>query len=249
VWILLVVFLGWAPPLAARQQQAAPAMRFRVVASYPHDTASFTQGLLYLNGKLFESAGLYGRSDIRLSDLATGKVLARQPLAPTLFAEGLARIGQRLYQLTWRSGIGIVYRLPFLKPVAQFSFAGEGWGLAYDGRALIASDGSATLRFIDPDSFRVIRRLTVRDAGRPIDQLNELEYIEGALFANIWRQPRIARIDPASGRVTGWLQLGVLYTPVLPANVLNGIAWDPQQRRLLVTGKRWPRIYALELLP
>ncbi len=252
LWLFSVLLAALAWPVCvfpAQAQLQAPNIRYQVVASYPHDTTSYTQGLLYLDGKLFESSGLYGRSDVHMSDLESGKVLARKAVPPQWFGEGLARIGQRLYQLTWQAGTGIIYRLPFLTRVAQFHYQGQGWGLAYDGQALVMSNGSATLKFIDPRSFAILRTIEVKDGDSPIDQLNELEYVDGALFANVWHESRIARIDPGSGRVTGWLQLGDLYTSGQFSNVMNGIAWDPLQRRLLVTGKRWPQVFALELLP
>ena len=226
-----------------------PNLSYEVIASYPHDSDSFTQGLVFLNGKIFESAGRYGHSDVRMADLKTGKVLARQEVPRKWFAEGLARIEQRLYQLTWKAGIGIIYRLPFLKPVGQFQYSGEGWGLAYNDQHLIMSDGTGTLRFLDPRTFAVVRTLKIRAGERSIDQLNELEVVEGVLFANIWGASRIARIDLSSGQVTGWLELESLYTPQGRVNVLNGIAWDPENKLLLVTGKFWPRVYALKLMP
>ncbi len=254
--IPIVAFVGWVGLVSVSLAQTQPAtvsgipnLSYQVIASYPHDSDSFTQGLLFLNGKIFESAGRYGHSDVRMADLKTGKVLARQEVSQKWFAEGLARIDQRLYQLTWKAGIGIIYRLPFLKAVGQFKYSGEGWGLAFNDQHLVMSDGTDTLRFLDPRTFAVVRTLKVQANGRSVDQLNELEVVEGVLFANIWGASRIARIDLKSGQVTGWLELEGLYKPKRRANVLNGIAWDPVKKHLLVTGKFWPKVYALNLVP
>lgn len=239
LWLLL-----GAAALAA----PAPEIEWRLIASHRHDSAAFTQGLVLHDGVLFESTGRYGRSELRRVHPASGRVLARRRLAPELFGEGLALVGDHLYQLTWRAGRGFVYRAADLAPVAGFRYPGEGWGLAFDGRHLYMSDGSATLRVLDPDGFRERGRVSVHDDGAPVARLNELEFADGHLYANVWRSDRIARIDPASGRVTGWLDLTGLLNPLwIGADVLNGIAWDAQRRQLWVTGKLWPRIFVLEL--
>ncbi|MCB9544163.1 MAG: glutaminyl-peptide cyclotransferase [Myxococcales bacterium] len=221
-----------------------------ILARYPHDPAAFTQGLVYDGGLLYESTGLRGESTVRIVRLETGAVLRRHDLAARYFGEGLARVDDRLVQLTWQSGEGFVYDRATLAPIGGFAYAGEGWGLAFDGARLVMSDGTARLRFLDPDSYAEIGDVTVRDAGRPVERLNELEVIDGEVFANVWFTDRIARIDPRDGRVAGWIDLSAIRPPeVRGDDVLNGIAWDAAGRRLLVTGKRWPVIYAVRLVP
>ena len=235
---------------AGVQAEPAPILGWRVVAAHPHDPQAFTQGLLMYQGRLYESTGLRGRSQLRIVEPASGRVTLRRNLEPRLFGEGLARVDDRLYQLTWQSGLGFIHRVSDLARVGQFRYPGEGWGLAYDGRRLLMSDGSASLRIVDPDGFRELSRLPVHDDGVPVGNLNELEYVRGELFANVWRTDRIARIDPGSGRVTGWLDLGGLPGPAAAgAGVLNGIAWEPGTHRLWITGKLWPRIFVITLDP
>ena len=227
----------------------APPIEYRVAVEYPHDTAAFTQGLVFARGALYESTGLRGRSSLRKVDPVTGRVVRQRRLSDRLFAEGLALVGDELIQLTWTSGRAFVLRLADFSLVREHRYSGEGWGLAYDGSRLVMSDGSATLRFRDPLTFRVERELEVREGARAIDALNELEFVEGALYANIWRSDRVARIDTASGAVTGWLDLSPIAAKERSAgrvDVANGIAWDG--RRLFVTGKLWRSVYGLELL-
>jgi glutaminyl-peptide cyclotransferase len=235
-----------ALPAAA---EPAPRLEWRVVAAHPHDRQAFTQGLLMHDGVLYESTGLRGRSTLRAVDPGSGRVLREHRLAPDLFGEGLARVGDHLYQLTWQAGRGFVYALPDLRLLGDFTYPGEGWGLAADGDVLYMSDGSDRLRVIEARSFAERRRIAVRDDGAPVARLNELELIDGVLLANVWRTDRIARIDPGSGRVTGWLDLSGLLGPLAGpgVDVLNGIAWDPRARRLWVTGKLWPRVFVLEV--
>ncbi len=227
-----------------------PQIEYRVVVEYPHDGRAFTQGLVFHRGALYESTGLHGHSSLRKVDPVTGRVVRIRRLSERLFAEGLARVGDVLYQLTWTAGRAFVLRIEDFALVREFRYQGEGWGLAFDGERLVMSDGSATLRFRDPLTFRVEREVVVREGARPVDALNELEFVDGALYANIWQSDRIARIDPARGTVTGWLDLSPLAERERGAgrvDVTNGIAWDG--RRLFVTGKFWRRIYGLELLP
>jgi len=221
----------------------------RIVASYPHDPAAFTQGLAIHAGKLYESTGQYGHSSIRRVDLATGEIEQIAPLSFSYFGEGLTILGDRIYQLTWKSQVAFVYDVTSFEIIAQKSYRGEGWGLAHDGAALIVSDGSATLRFYEPESFTVTRTLDVRDQGQPIDRLNELEFIGGEIWANVWYEDRIARISPVTGEVLAWIDLADLVprSRRSPDAVLNGIAYDRDADRLFVTGKNWPQIFEIEL--
>jgi glutamine cyclotransferase len=218
-----------------------------VVARYPHDPNAFTQGLLFHNGKLYESTGLEGRSSLRRVQIETGRVEQRHDVNGRYFAEGLALVDDKLFQLTWQDNVGFVYSLDDFRQIADFEYEGEGWGLTYDGEQLIMSDGTPTLRFINPDDFSVERTVTVTDAGRPLFDLNELEYIDGEVWANIWRDDRVVRIDPDDGRIVGWIDLGSLYpTAARPSYaVVNGIAWDPQSDRIFVTGKNWPAMFEI----
>lgn len=218
-----------------------------VVATYPHDPGAFTQGLLFHNGKLYESTGLRGQSTLRRVDIASGRVEQRRDIAPAYFAEGLALVDDRLYQLTWQLGTAFVYERDSFRPVETFRYTGEGWGLTYDGELLIMSDGTPTLRFVDPEDFSVARTVTVTDQGEPQRNLNELEYIDGEVWANIWLEDRIARIDPADGRIVGWIDMSALYPAERRPDdaVVNGIAWDPASDRIFVTGKLWPAIFEI----
>lgn len=229
---------------------SAPAQYgYRVLRSFPHDPQAFTQGLLFWDGRLFESIGGYGRSALREVELHSGRVLREHPLPAQLFGEGLALAEGRFIQLTWRAGLGLLYDAQTLAPAGQFRYPGEGWGLAGDGERLWQSDGSAELRLLDPRTLEETGRLEVHDGNRPVSALNELEFVEGQIYANVWGTERIAMIDPASGRVRGWLNLeGILPLPLQArADVLNGIAYDRDARRLFVTGKRWPRLFQIEL--
>jgi glutamine cyclotransferase len=226
---------------------------YRIVHTYPHDPQAFTQGLIFLDGHLYESTGLNGRSTLRMDDLETGRVLQSLPLPSKYFGEGLTDWGSTLVQLTWLDHIGFVYDRFSFRQLRTFHYDGEGWGLTHDGKDLILSDGTATLRFLDPDTFRVVRRVVVKDRGSPVTQLNELEFIHGQIYANVWLTDRIARISPTTGKVLGWIDLGGL----LPANersdpngaVLNGIAWDAAHDRLFVTGKLWPKLFEIKVVP
>ncbi len=241
------LFAGAPSPAAA--DAPAPVIPWRLVAAYPHDPQAFTQGLLLHDGVLYESTGLRGRSELRAVDPASGRVLRRRPLDPTLFGEGLARVGEHLYQLTWQAGRVLVYRIRDLHPVAEHRYPGEGWGLAFDGRRLLMSDGSDRIRVLDPADFGERASFRVHDGGEPVPALNELEFAEGRLYANVWQRDRVARIDPASGRVTGWLDFSGLLGPAAAgAEVLNGLAWDAEKRQLWVTGKLWPRMFVVEML-
>jgi glutamine cyclotransferase len=224
---------------------------YRVVHSYPHDPQAFTQGLVFRNGFLFESTGLNGRSSVRKVRLETGEVVQQRAVDSQHFAEGLADWRDSLVQLTWRSGIGFVYDMTTFEPRRTFPYAGEGWGLARDTNRLIMSDGTATLRFLDPETLGETGRLLVTEDGRPLADLNELEVVRGSILANIWQTDDVAMIDPASGKVTGRIGLAGLLSPQerLGVDVLNGIAYDAANDRLFVTGKLYPRLFEIKLEP
>jgi glutamine cyclotransferase len=230
----------------------APVHGFKVVRSYPHDPQAFTQGLEFVDGVLYESTGLNGRSGIRKVNLATGEVLQVQPLDSAYFGEGITVWKNRIVQLTWQSGIGFVYDRQTLQQQRTFRYTGEGWGLTHDGTRLIMSDGSetGTLRLIDPEALRQVGTLIVKDGGRPVSRLNELEYVKGEIFANVWQTDRVAVISPSTGRVTSWIDLHGLLDPREKAgiDVLNGIAYDAKGDRLFVTGKLWPRIFEIQVV-
>jgi glutamine cyclotransferase len=225
----------------------APVYTYRVVGTYPHDPAAFTEGLLYTDGIFYEGTGLYGRSSLRRVDPETGQVLQSVDLADKYFGEGVAMVDDSLIQLTWREHTAFTYDRHSFAVTGQFTYTTEGWGLTYDGRSLIMSDGSNTLRFRDPLTFEETGSVQVFDGETAVTLLNELEFIRGEVYANVWLTDRIARIDPHTGRVTAWIDL----TGLKPAQTdeLNGIAYDAVQERLFVTGKLWPYLYEIELVP
>lgn len=220
-----------------------------IVATYPHDPTAFTEGLVADGDTLYESTGLYGESDVRVVDLASGAVRQERQLDSAVFGEGLARVDERLIQLSWREGTGYVYELATLAPAGTFAYTHEGWGITYDGQHLLVSDGTATIRRLDPTTFAEIGRFEVRDGDLPVEQLNELEMVRGQLWANVWQTDRIVRIDPVGGRVLGWLDLAGLLPAAesAGADVLNGIAYDEARDRLFVTGKLWPTLFELRV--
>jgi len=230
--------------------QRTPALTYRIVRSHPHDPAAFTQGLHLVDGQLYEGTGLHGESTLRRVELRSGRVLQRIDIEPQYFGEGIAVVGDRIVQLTWRSGVGFVYDRTTFERQRTFTYTGEGWGLTYDGRRLIMSDGTDSLRFWDPETLAETGRVRVRDGDLPVSQLNELEYVDGVVYANVWPTDRVARIDPDTGQVTGWLDFSGLLTPSERArgvDVLNGLAYDPATGHLLVTGKLWPWIFEVAL--
>ena len=225
---------------------------YRIVHTYPHDQQAFTQGIIYVDGHLYESTGIKGRSSLREEDLDTGRILQFHEVPDQYFAEGLTDWKNTLIQLTWQSHVALVYDRATFKLLRTFSYTGEGWGLTHDAKSLILSDGTATLRFFDPETFHEVRRITVKDNGKPVTELNELEYIHGEIYANVWYTDRIARISPATGRVIGSIDLkGLMPRSQLSGDeaVLNGIAFDAVHDRLLVTGKLWPKIFEITLVP
>jgi glutaminyl-peptide cyclotransferase len=245
-----------ATPVATPSPQPAAPERLtvRVVARYPHDREAFTQGLLWHDGKLYESTGLYARSSIRRVDLQTGTVEAQAPLAATLFGEGLALVGDDLIQLTWREGRALRWTRTSLALAGESPYEGEGWGLTFDGQRLIQSDGSARLTFRDPKTFAVTATREVTDGGQPVGLLNELELVDGALYANLWTTDEIVRIDPATGKVTARIDATPLREELMGQGiaddaVLNGIAWRPETKTFLLTGKLWPTLFEVQLVP
>jgi glutaminyl-peptide cyclotransferase len=248
-WIIagVILAIGLGPACSAAQSKA-PLQAVKIVKTYAHDPQAFTQGLLYDGGFLYESTGREGSSSLRKVELETGGVVKLQRLAPVYFGEGLAIVGTKLIQLTWLNGKGFVYDKETFRLESDFSFAPEGWGFAFDGKRLILSDGTPELRFLDPVTFKETGRLRVTDGGEPVERLNELEVVRGEILANIWMKNVIARIDPATGRVKGWLDLDA----IVRANrsydtdaVLNGIAYDAKGDRLFVTGKLWSKLYEI----
>lgn len=231
---------------------ASAADSYRVVHAYPHDEHAFTQGLVFVDGHLYESTGIRGQSSLREEDLETGRILRMQLDSDSYFAEGLTDWKNTLVQLTWQAHIALVYDRATFRLLRTFHYDGEGWGLTHDAKSLILSDGTATLRFFDPDTFKETRRITVKDRLKPVTQLNELEYIHGEIYANVWHANRIARISPTNGRVLGWIDLkGLMPRDQLSSDeaVLNGIAYDAAHDRLFVTGKLWPKIFEIVIVP
>jgi glutamine cyclotransferase len=226
------------------------AYSYEVVKVYPHDAEAFTQGLVFRDGKLLESTGQEGQSTLRQVDLDSGQTTKKVDLAPQYFGEGMTVLNNKIYQLTWRHHIGFVYDYQTFERLGDFNYEGEGWGLTTDGQSLILSDGSNRLRFLDPNSFRVIRTIAVTDNGKPVRQLNELEFINGEIYSNIWHDTRIITINPQSGVITGSIDCSDLVSQS-GANdeeaVLNGIAYDQASGRLFVTGKLWPKLFEIKI--
>ena len=222
---------------------------YKIVTTFPHDPTSFTQGLVFADGELYESTGLNGESTLRRVEIATGRTLQRIDVPKEYFAEGLALVGDELLQLTWQHKLGFVYDRKTFKRTRTFSYEGEGWGIAFDGTSrLVMSNGTDVLTFLDAKSLTPSRTLRVRDAGESVSQLNELEWVEGEIWANVWQTDRIARISPTTGEVNAWIDLSSLYPlqqRLPPADVMNGIAYDRATRRIFVTGKKWPRLYQI----
>ena len=243
-----------AAPVAA-PGAAKPFMNYtaEIVNRYPHDSRAFTQGLLFENAEtLLESTGMNGQSSLRRVELKTGRVIQKVDLPQRYFGEGLALLKGKLYQLTWKDHKGFIYDAATLRQTGEFPYAGEGWGLTTDGTSLILSDGTPQLRFLDPDTFAVTRIIQATHQGKPVDHLNELEFIDGEIFANIWGADLIARLDPVTGQATGVINCTNLFpaaTRHTPEQVLNGIAWHAESKRLLITGKWWPEVFEVSLKP
>lgn len=256
--VLLGFCLVWSAGCDAKfpgsSDQPAPFVTssYDVVRTFPHDRAAFTQGLVYLDGDLLESTGLNGQSTLRRVELSTGRILRQVRVPAEFFAEGMTVLGGKIYQLTWKNQKGFVYDLATFTLEKEFAYTGEGWGLTTDGQSLILSDGTHQLRFLDPVTFKVTRTVSVLRAGQPLSLLNELEFIRGEIYANIWQSQTVARIAPATGRVLGVID----FFGLLPAadrtsetDVLNGLAYDTATDRLFVTGKYWPKLFEVRLKP
>jgi glutamine cyclotransferase len=246
----IAALLLYAPAEAA--PPTTPALvTARAVAEYPHDPAAFTQGLVIEDGVLYEGTGQYGQSSIRRVDLETGKVEQSHPLSALFFGEGIAILGGKLYELTWRNQVGFVFDAKSFAPLGNFRYTGEGWGLTDDGTHLILSDGTSTIRFLDPRTFEVVRSIDVRVGGRPLTQLNELEYIDGEIWANVWHDDHIVRISPDTGEVLALIDASSILprSERGPEDVLNGIAYDAATKKIYVTGKDWPKLFEIEIEP
>ncbi|MGC2527820.1 MAG: glutaminyl-peptide cyclotransferase [Candidatus Acidiferrum sp.] len=248
------LFVSAAPRAAARAERplaegSAPVLSVKVVKIYPHDPEAFTQGLEFYDGFLYESTGLRGKSSLRKADIATGRVLQSVLLPSEYFGEGLTIFHGKIYQLTWLSKTGFIYDLRSFRKTGEFRYESEGWGLTHDEHSLILSDGTNQIQFIDPATFQVQRRLEVYAGREAVVNLNELEYINGLIYANIWHSPRIARIDPRTGQVLAWLDLEKISAKEQhePEGVLNGIAYDREGDRLFITGKDWPELLQIRI--
>jgi len=258
LFVLLVATILIAP-MAVTAQEASPVpanpstFGYRVIAEYPHDRRAFTQGLVYVDGVLYEGTGLNGQSTLRRVDLETGEVLQAVGLSEEYFGEGIAVLGDRIYQLTWKNGVCVVFDRESFEVQEAFTYETEGWGLTTDGERLIMSDGTNRLFIRDPETFAELDTIDVYDGVRAIWNLNELEVVDGEIWANVWQTDLIARIDPATGQVTGWIDLTGLLSEKdrerRPVDVLNGISYDSETGRLFVTGKLWPKLFEIEVVP
>jgi glutamine cyclotransferase len=254
---LFGVFLTAAFPETSKgevsnQNRIIPVYSYRIVKTFPHDQEAFTQGLVFDHGVLYEGTGLRGRSELRKVAIPSGKVLKRIKLPGRFFGEGITIYKEKVIQLTWKSHIGFVYDKGTLKRLHNFYFPTEGWGITHDETRLVMSDGTSKLYFLNKNSFNVTGVIEVRENGVPLAELNELEYVNGEVWANVWTTDRIARISPTTGQVTGWIDLSGLLKaegPTRSVDVLNGIAYDKENDRLYVTGKLWPKLFEIELVP
>ena len=238
-------------PPADDKPNVVPVYAYQIVNVYPHDRGAFTQGLVFEDGSLYEGTGLYGHSTLRRVDPVTGDILQARALPAQFFGEGITICGDRIIQLTWQANVGFVYDKDTFELLREFSYPTEGWGITYDGQRLIMSDGTSTLYFLDPETFEEIGRVEVCDEDGPVALLNELEYIRGEIYANVWQTDRVASIAPETGQVTGWVELAGLLAEedrVEPVDVLNGIAYDAETDRLFVTGKLWPKLFEIQLI-
>ena len=249
-WPVWAVCIGLVLIGAARGAEP-PTYSYRVKNRFAHDPTAFTQGLIVSDGRLYESTGLYGQSSLREVDIVSGRVNRAMRLPPAVFGEGLAQWKDTHIVLTWQNRVAFAFDKATFKLQKQFRYETEGWGLTQDGHSLVMSDGTSTLYFLEPSTFRLLRKVDVKSADVPVARLNELEYVDGQIYANVWQTARIAMIDPNNGGVTAWLDLSTLAQQHTrnPDHVLNGIAYDPLNKRLFVTGKQWSAIYEIELSP
>ena len=245
--LLMGVIIGFGAQTAKQPE----SLRVEVLKAYPHDRGAFTQGLVLHQGTLYESTGQVGQSSLRQVELATGRVMRKIDVPPPYFAEGLALVGDRLIQLTWQHGKAFVYDRRTFAKQAEYSYKGEGWGLCYDGKQLIMSDGTANLTIRNANDFNVVKTVRVTMGGQPLDELNELECVDGSVYANVWTRDLIVRIDPVSGVVTQRIDAGNLLSPMERAgtDVLNGITYDPSDKTFLITGKNWPKLFRVKFTP
>ena len=237
---------------ASATAEPVPTYTYKVKNTWPHDRRAYTQGLIFRDGILWESTGQYGSSSLRKVELKTGKVIKQISVPAKYFAEGMTVFHNKVFQLTWQEHKGFIYDPETFEKQGEFDYAGEGWGLTHDGHSLIMSDGTNQIRFLDPTTLKTTRTISVFDAGEPVSQLNELEYIDGEIYANIWQSDRIVRLDPKSGKILGWIDMtGLLKTKDRTGeeDVLNGIAYDEAGKRLFVTGKMWPKLFEVEIVP
>jgi len=248
--ILVIVAVGVLVALVPGCSDGIPVYTYNITSIYPHDRDAFTQGLVFEDGVLYEGTGLYGNSTLRRVELETGDILQIRELSAQFFGEGITIYENKIIQLTWQSNIGFVYDKNSFELLQEFNYSTEGWGITHDGERLIMSDGTATLHFLDPQTFKEIGQLSIRDDDGPVDQLNELEYVQGEIYANVWQTDRIAIIAPETGQVVGWIDLRGLLTAEerSQSDVLNGIAYDAETGRLFVTGKLWPKLFEIRLI-
>jgi glutamine cyclotransferase len=231
--------------------EVVPLYTYKIVNTYPHDRNAFTQGLVFEDGVLYEGTGLHGQSTLRKVELETGDILRILTLPAQFFGEGVTIYGNKLIQLTWQSNVGFIYDKESFELLQEFNYSTEGWGITHDGKRLIMSDGTSTLHFLDPETFQEIGQIEVYDRNGPVTKLNELEYVRGEIYANIWKTDRVARIAPLTGRVMGWIELENILSPEdrnHRVDALNGIAYDAKNDRLFVTGKFWPKIIEIEMI-
>jgi len=250
-FLIVAASLAIAACGPSTQAGSIPEYGFEVVHTYHHDPMAFTQGLFYLDGYLYEGTGLEEQSSIRKVKLETGEVLEKHDLSGNYFGEGIVNWKDHLLELTWTTHVGFIYDLASFAPKSQFDYSGEGWGLTQDGKRIIMSDGTPDLRFWDPETLKEIGRVHVTADGQPVKDLNELEWVKGEVYANVWQTDKIARINPANGKVVGWIDLTNLLSPsdrTDQTDVLNGIAYDAKGDRLFVTGKKWPKLFEIKLV-
>lgn len=246
------VFLPGRFQVSPLMQSKAPVASIAVKNTYPHDTEAFTQGLLFHQGFFYESTGLLGKSTLARKEMKTGKVVQEVKLPRDFFGEGIVLLKDKIYQLTWQNETVLIYDARSLREIKKIKYSGEGWGLAYDGKYLLMSNGSSTIAFRDPKSFKTVREIQVRDGDTPVERLNELEFIKGEIWANIYMEDVIVRISPKNGKVTGWIDLSEIRSYLARSaqvDVINGIAYDGEADRIFLTGKHWPKIFEIQIMP